>query len=116
MVSPRWMMLILVLFLFGATLSAIIEQSWLSSSATSNVTSQMSSLLDEKTTIWDKAFIAWDMSWFDFAMFKNPDGTANALVPIRWCLMILSISFWFTVFMGIGQGVVGIVQRLVGLG
>jgi len=112
MVSPRWVILILAIFLIGGMLSAIIEQTWLGAGETS----KMSSLMDEKTPVWEKAFILWDMSWFDFAMFKNADGTGNEIVPIRWALMFLSIAFWFTVFMSIGQGVVGIVKRLVGLG
>ncbi len=111
MVSPRWVLLILVIFFVGALFSSIIEQTYYGTTETSKI----SQLVDQKTPIWDKAWILWEISWFDFAMFKNADGTGNELMPLRWCLIFVSISFWFTIFMSIGTGVTKVVTKLMGL-
>jgi hypothetical protein len=111
MVSPRWVVVILLIFMVGALLSSVIEMTYFGDGESSKI----SQLMDEKTNIVTKAYLFWEMSWFDFAMFKNLDGTANAITPLRWGLMILSIAFWFTIMMSIGQGVTSIVKRFTGV-
>lgn len=111
MVSPRWILVILVIFLAGAFFSSIIEQTYYGTTETSKI----SQLVDQSTPVWDKVWTLWEISWFDFAMFKNADGTGNEIVWIRWLLCFLSVAFWFTIFMSIGTGVGSVVKRLIGV-
>lgn len=87
MASPRWIMVILLIYVVGVFFSGIIEQTYFA-----GTNSQMSQLVDPTVNVLTKAEILWDISWFDFAMFKNTDGTANELAPLRWFLMIFSAA------------------------
>ena len=111
MLSPRWIMLILVVYLVGLFFSGIIEQTYFA-----DTDSKMTQLVDPLGDPVAKLGIIWEMTWFDFAMFKNTDGTANALAPLRWCLMILSAAFWVSILMGLISGISSAVRRITGVG
>jgi hypothetical protein len=104
-------MLILVIYSVGLFFSGIIEMQYFD-----GTNSQISNLVDPLGDPVAKVRIVWDMSWFDFAMFKNVDGTANELAPLRWLLMVLSAAFWLNILMGLVAGISSAVRRLTGLG
>ena len=111
MVSPRWIMLILMIYVVGVFFSGIIEQTYFA-----DTNSQISQLLNPSEDILAKVVILWDISWFDFAMFKNTDGTANELMPLRWFLMIFSVAFWISITVALMSGITTAVKRLTGIG
>lgn len=111
MTSPRWVMTILIIYIIGVFFNGIIEQTYFAGTG-----GQISQLVDPLGDPVAKIGVLWDMTWFDFAMYKNADGTANALVPLRYGLMILSATFWISIIMALIAGISTAVRRLTGIG
>lgn len=110
--SSRWILFLYLSILVLMILSSIIEGNYITSTQNTLLTQMMG----EKVNIVSKIYVFWKMTWFDFAFFKNPDGTANGLAVARYFLYGFSIAFWIVVVLQLMQGVSSLIRRIPGVG
>jgi hypothetical protein len=109
MISPKWIMYIFFLNMFGILCSALVESAWFGTSGVTTLFSNWSVF-----TMGDKLSAFGEILTWDYPFFKNYDGTANEFAVIRFGLMAISIAFWFSIIFFALQSVTSWITRIFG--
>ena len=107
--SMKWMMAIIFVYMAGILCSTLVEQVWFGQSHLAVLFANWSWSIDSFTSRLD---VIGEILTFDFAFFKNVDGTPNDLFVVRWALMAVSVAFWFNIILTMVQSVGSAITKI----
>lgn len=113
MISPKWLITIILLILGLSFVNGMIEQAYMG-----NVEGKLAVLMstDEEVDFGVKLSSLWGMMTFDYPQFKNADGSANPLTAIRYVFMAISMAILFSISLTILSSLTSLASRFFRVG
>ena len=107
--NGKWFLGIFLIYMFGTLCSTLVEQTWFNQTVLANLLNPEWLNLG---TYPSRLAALSTITTFDFAFFKNTDGTPNDLWPLRYLLFGLSAMFWINVILYVSQSIAGMFGKL----